>query len=47
MNALLDTLGLREGWLVMFDLRASRSWKQKLSTRTRKVGKEKLHVVGC
>jgi RecB family endonuclease NucS len=43
----LDTLGLREGWLVLFDLRASRSWKQRLTTRTRKVGKKKVHVVGC
>jgi hypothetical protein len=43
----LDTLGLREGWLVLFDLRASRSWKQRLTTRTRKVGKKRVHVVGC
>src|SRR5262249_22168163 len=39
----LDTLGLGEGWLVMFDLRASRSWKQRLKTRTRKVGKKRVH----
>lgn len=43
----LDTLGLNEGWLLMFDLRGTRSWKQRLTTRTRRVGKKRVHVVGC
>ena len=43
----LDAIGLDEGWLVLFDLRASRSWKQRLKTRTRKVGKKRVHLVGC
>src|SRR5262249_33760228 len=34
----LDSLGLNEGWLVLFDLREKRSWKQRLTNRTRKVG---------
>src|SRR5262249_37655913 len=43
----LDTLGLGEGWLVIFDLRSKRSWKQRLVTRTRKAGKKRVHLVGC
>jgi hypothetical protein len=43
----LDKLGLDEGWLVMFDLRAKRSWKQKLTTKTSKKGGKRIHVIGC
>ena len=38
---------LDEGWLVMFDLRSTRSWSKRLTTRTRKVGKKRVHVIGC
>jgi hypothetical protein len=43
----LDTLGLDEGWLVMFDRRAKRTWKQRLSTKVAKADGKRIHVVGC
>jgi hypothetical protein len=43
----LDALGLDEGWLVMFDLRSKLSWSKRLTTRTRKAGKKRVHVIGC
>jgi hypothetical protein len=43
----LDRLGLDEGWLVMFDLRARRSWKARLTVTTVKKAGKKVHVVGC
>jgi hypothetical protein len=43
----LDTLGLAEGWLVMFDMRAKRSWKQRLTSKTAKAAGKRVHVVGC
>jgi hypothetical protein len=43
----LDTLGLAEGWLVMFDMRAKRSWKQRLTSKTFKAAGKRVHVIGC
>ncbi len=43
----LDHLGLDEGWLVMFDLRAKTDWDARLYTRTETVGARRIHVVGC
>ncbi|MFO0755831.1 MAG: AAA-like domain-containing protein [Byssovorax sp.] len=43
----LDVLGLSEGYLVMFDLRSKRSWKEKLFVKERKVHKKRVHLVGC
>jgi hypothetical protein len=43
----LDAMGLDEGWLVMFDLRAKRSWKERLTLRTVKKDGKRVHVVGC
>ena len=43
----LDHLGLAEGWLVLFDLRATTEWDTRLSTRTETVGARRIHVVGC
>ncbi len=43
----LERLGLDEGWLVMFDLRAKRSWKDRLTKKTLKSGGKRIHVVGC
>jgi hypothetical protein len=43
----LETLGLDEGWLVIFDRRKSLSWKERLRRRTAKRGKKRVHVVGC
>ena len=47
MARYLDTLGLDEGWLVMFDLRSTRSWDERLTTRTVKTAGKRIHVVGC
>jgi hypothetical protein len=43
----LDTLGLAEGWLVMFDLRAKRSWKQRLTSKIARTAGKRIHVLGC
>ena len=43
----LDKLGLDEGWLVMFDLRAKRSWKDRLARKVMKAGGKRIHLVGC
>jgi hypothetical protein len=43
----LDTVGLDEGWLVLFDLRAKTDWKTRLYNRTEVVGARTLHIVGC
>ena len=43
----LDAMGVEEGWLVMFDLRGKRSWKDRLTRKTVKTGGKRIHVVGC
>jgi hypothetical protein len=43
----LEEAGLREGWLVLFDPRKRRSWKEKLTTRKRRRRDCVLWVVGC
>ena len=43
----LDTSGLDEGWLVMFDLRSKRAWEERLTRETVEVGGKRVHVVGC
>jgi hypothetical protein len=43
----LDSLGLAEGWLVLFDLRARRSWKQRLTSKTVKAAGKRIRVIGC
>ncbi len=43
----LDQAGLDHGWLVMFDLRKTRSWKQKLTTKTVKAKGKRVTIVGC
>ncbi len=43
----LDQAGLDHGWLVMFDLRKTRSWKQKLTTKTVKSKGKRITIVGC
>jgi hypothetical protein len=43
----LDGLGLAEGWLVLFDLRSTAPWSERLTTRTREVEGRRVHVVGC
>lgn len=43
----LDLSGLAEGWLVIFDRRKARSWKERLTLRQRKAGGHRIFVVGC
>jgi hypothetical protein len=43
----LDTMGLDEGWLVMFDLRSTLSWDERLTSRTVETGGKRVHVIGC
>ena len=42
----LDHLGLDEGWLVLFDLRAKTPWEERLFIRSEQVGSRRVHVVG-
>ena len=43
----LDALGLREGWLVIFDLRSTAPWSERIFLRTLQRGDCTIHVVGC
>jgi hypothetical protein len=43
----LDTLGLDEGWLVLFDLRSTQPWSERLTTRLLEIAGKKIHVIGC
>jgi hypothetical protein len=43
----LDRLGLAEGWLVLFDLRSTLPWAERLARRTVEAGGRRIHVVGC
>ncbi len=43
----LDHLGLKEGWLVLFDLRKTLSWAEKLTLRDVESGGKVIHIVGC
>jgi len=43
----LETAGLKEGWLVLFDLRKGPSWEEKLQMWVEEVGGRMVRVVGC
>jgi hypothetical protein len=43
----LDTAGLDEGWLVMFDLRSTRSWEERMENRLVETNGKRVHLVGC
>ncbi|MCX4246121.1 ATP-binding protein [Paraliomyxa miuraensis] len=43
----LDRLGVEEGWLVMFDLRSTLSWAERLTHREVEHRGKRVHVVGC
>jgi type II secretory pathway predicted ATPase ExeA len=47
VDGYLDKAGLAEGWLVMFDLRSTLPWVERLSTRTVAVNGKRVFVVGC
>jgi hypothetical protein len=42
----LDTLGLTEGWLVLFDVREGRTWDERLWTEDVVVDGKTLHLIG-
>jgi hypothetical protein len=43
----LDTAGLDEGWLVLFDLRSTQPWEHRLTRRAAQANGKRVHVVGC
>jgi len=43
----LDHAGLEEGWLVMFDLRSTQPWEERLHTRQLEHRGKQVHIVGC
>lgn len=43
----LDHAGLDEGWLVLFDLRSTQSWQERLTTRELEHRGKRVHVIGC
>jgi hypothetical protein len=43
----LDSAGLQEGWLVLFDLRSSISWEDKLYIRNTEQSGKLIRIVGC
>ena len=43
----LESLGLDEGWLVLFDPSLGEDWDARIFTRTETVGTRTVHVVGC
>jgi hypothetical protein len=47
LSRYLDTLGLHEGWLVVFDVRPDRTWEDRLWARDQAVEGKVLHVLGA
>ena len=43
----LDALDVPEGWLVLFDLRSTAPWPQRLYHRDVTMGPRTVHIVGC
>jgi hypothetical protein len=43
----LDQAGLDEGWLVMFDLRSTRPWSERITRETVEHAGKRVHVAGC
>ncbi|MEM9453474.1 MAG: ATP-binding protein [Myxococcota bacterium] len=43
----LERLGLSEGWMVLFDLRSTRPWDERLFTRPVEHRGRRVQVVGC
>ncbi len=43
----LDTLGLAEGWMTVFDPDPAKSWDEKIYNRDETVGGKTIHIVGA
>ncbi len=42
----LDTLGLPEGWMAMFDVDSAKLWDEKIYTRDETFDGKTIHVIG-
>ena len=47
LSAYMDTIGEKEGWLVIFDRTPEKSWDEKIYWHEQVVGKKVIHVLGC
>ncbi|MBK8251375.1 MAG: AAA-like domain-containing protein [Polyangiaceae bacterium] len=47
VSGYLDRAGLTQGWLVLFDLRSTLPWEQRLTQRTVEMLGKQVHIVGC
>ena len=45
--AYLDSMGLTEGWLIIFDLRSTLSWSERLWAKDVVHAGKRIHLVGC
>ncbi|MDJ0839037.1 MAG: AAA-like domain-containing protein [Acidobacteriota bacterium] len=43
----LDTLGLKEGWLILFDRDPNKPWEEKITWNTESRRGKAIHIVGC
>ncbi|GAP72930.1 hypothetical protein SAMD00024442_5_50 [Candidatus Symbiothrix dinenymphae] len=43
----MDTVGTKEGWLIIFDRRPDIDWDAKIYLKTEKVGDKTVSIVGC
>jgi hypothetical protein len=47
LSGYMDTAGLTEGWLVIFDLRSTRPWSERLYQRPVELEGRRIVIVGC
>ena len=47
LHGYLEQLGLDHGWLVLFDLRSTLGWQEKLATREVEYAGKRMTIVGC
>ncbi|MDR0844706.1 MAG: ATP-binding protein, partial [Tannerella sp.] len=43
----MDTLGVKEGWLIRFDRRPDMDWDTKIYLKTEKIEDKTVTIVGC
>jgi hypothetical protein len=43
----MDSAGVNEGWLVVFDRDLKKSWAEKIYWNTQVYNGKTIHVVGC
>ena len=44
---MVDALGLTEGWLIVFDLRSTKPWSERLWSKDALHAGKPIHLVGC